>query len=222
MGMKVNNIARAQIKAAFADGVRHCEDVHKKVALEAAVMQVYGTSISLSEYQKQLKAARSMTIDETELANEKLNAIPKKASKQRGGSTNGRWVERDAGAVTRALEWLKANDFSLEKHYRTQMRSLGSLGLDWVEKAEVDGGVPKPQRKVWLTKTGEGRGVRHTHVHQLKCAIRSQASPLLVDKNDGLTTELLQQRPKRILLLLQGVPEFANFCSAQMPEGTSQ
>jgi hypothetical protein len=193
--------------------VLHAEETIKKEALLAAAMQVYGTSISLSEFQRQLKAMRSMTVAETNRENKRREAVPKKASKQRHGSGNGRWVGAGAGALKRALDWLKLNDISLDIHYKKQMRSLGTVGLEWVA---IDGGVTKPPKRSWLTKAGLGRGVKHTHVGQLRCEIQSQASPMLVDGSGGLTTELLQQRPKRIRLLLNAHSECTSFLFTEM------
>jgi hypothetical protein len=134
------------------------------LALLAAAMQVYGTLISLSEFQRQLKAMRSMTVAETRRENERREVVPKKASKQRHGSGNGRWAGADTGALKRALDWLKLNDISLDIHYKKQLRSLGTVGLEWVA---IDGGVTKPPKRSWLTKAGlVGRGVKHTHVGQ--------------------------------------------------------
>jgi len=79
---KVDKAENKAWKEMFTNGIKHAEATMQEVALEAAAMQVFGTTISQSEYQHQLVALRNETVQASTERRTKAKE-PKQQSKQR-------------------------------------------------------------------------------------------------------------------------------------------
>ena len=85
----------------------------QEVALEAAAMQVFGTTISQSEYQHQLVALRNETVQASTERRTKAKE-PKQQSKQRFQLVDEKETERRLGLADKIFEWLDQHDIDWE------------------------------------------------------------------------------------------------------------
>jgi hypothetical protein len=209
---KVDKAENKVWKEMFTNGIKHAEATMQEVALEAAAMQVFGTTISQSEYQHQLVALRNETVQASTERRTKAKE-PKQQSKQRFQLVDEKETERRLGLADKIFEWLDQHDIDWEcsdEHYSKLLGTgLAVVGLS-CDDAALD-------MRHWLSRKGKGRGLNYTHANKLSCLLQSKASPKLVEESGKLTSDLLWNRTKRIKAILIEDPALPRRIGADHP-----